>query len=416
MRKVVLDNGVRVVMERMSSLKSVAIGLWINVGTRDEAKGQEGLSHFLEHMMFKGTRRRSASQISKEIDSLGGEMNAFTTHESTVFYVKVLDQQINQAVDLLTDLFHHSRFTPKEIEREKQVVLEEIRTVRDDPEDFVQELHAHHVMRGHPLGRSILGVPSTMKRIGRRDLLEYIQARYHPSKLVISVAGNFNTKTLLPLLNRSFGKWKPASLKNTVFPSRNPPSLRTGTFVHPKRLAQTHMCFGLPGIPVNHPTRYAAHTLNALFGGGVSSRLFQEVREKRGLAYTIYSQLSCFSDSGTLTIYAATGGKEAAELVDVVRREVEKLRLRGPASQELDRTKNQLKGTLMLGLEGTYGRMNKLAKDEISQGRYVSLKEMLSEIDKISRVQIQNVAQDLLNVEELTMTALGPVPRSSFPG
>jgi len=413
MRKVVLDNGVRVVMERMSSLKSVAIGIWINVGTRDEIKGQEGLSHFLEHMMFKGTRRRSASKISQEIDNLGGEMNAFTTHESTVFYVKVLDQQIDQAVDLLADLFHHSRFTPSEIEREKQVVLEEIRTVRDDPEDFVQELHAQHVMRGHPLGRSILGNPSTMGRIGKRDILAYVGEQYHPEKLVVSVAGNFNEKTLVPLLNRSFGKWRPSRVKQSL-DSRKPPKLCIGTFVHPKRLEQTHVCLGLPGIPVNHPTRYVAHTLNALFGGGVSSRLFQEVREKRGLAYTIYSQLSSYSDAGTLTIYAATGSKEAPKIVDVVRKEVRKLRDRGPAAQELARTKNQLKGTLMLGLEGTYGRMNKLAKDEICQGRSVSLKEMLSEIDKISEKQIQIVAQDLLNVDEMTVTALGPVPKSAF--
>ncbi|MDA0737755.1 MAG: pitrilysin family protein [Nitrospirae bacterium] len=416
MRKVVLDNGVRVVMERMSTLRSVAIGLWINVGTRDEAKGQEGLSHFLEHMMFKGTRRRSASQISNEIDSLGGEMNAFTTHESTAFYVKVLDQQIDQAVDLLADLFHHSRFTPTEIEREKQVVLEEIRTVRDDPEDFVQELHANHVMRGHPLGQSILGTATTMKRVGRGDILKFVGEQYHPEKLVISIAGNFNEKTLVPLLNRSFGKWKPSPSKAKILQPRQPPVLRTGTFVHPKKLEQTHICFGLPGIPANHPTRYASHTLNALFGGGVSSRLFQQVREKRGLAYTIYSQLSSFSDSGTLTIYAATGAKEAPELVDVVRQEVRKLRNRAPAGLELTRTKNQLKGTLMLGLEGTYGRMNKLAKDEICQGRYVSLKEMLSEIDKISKDQLQAVAQDLLRVEEMTVTALGQVAKTIFSG
>lgn len=414
MRKVVLDNGVRVVWERMSSLKSVAIGIWMNVGTRDERKGQEGLSHFLEHMMFKGTRRRSASKISQEIDSLGGEMNAFTTHESTVFYVKVLDQQIDQAVDLLADLFHHSRYAPQEIEREKQVVLEEIRTVRDDPEDFAQELHAQHVMKGHPLGRSILGNSSTMKEIGRKNILNYVSEQYHPDKLVVSVAGNFNEKTLGPLLNRSFGKWRPSRPKPVSLDSRQPPNLCTGTFVHPKPLEQTHVCVGLPGIPVNHPTRYAAHTLNALLGGGVSSRLFQEIREKRGLAYTIYSQLSSFSDAGTLTIYAATGSKDLPELVDVVRQEVRKLRSRGPAVQELVRTKNQLKGTLMLGLEGTYGRMNKLAKDEICQARSVSLKEMLSEIDKISKEQIKNVAQELLNIEEMTVTALGPVSKTAL--
>ena len=286
--------------------------------------------------------------------------------------------------------------------------------VRDDPEDFVQELHAHHVMRGHPLGRPILGSPTTMGRIGRKDILEYVQEQYRPEKLIISVAGNFQPKVLVPMLDRAFGKWTPSRRKSNSVQLRKPPDLRTGIFVHPKQLEQTHVCFGLPGIPANHPTRYAAHTLNALFGGGVSSRLFQEVREKRGLAYTIYSQLSCFSDVGTLTIYAATGAKDAPELVDVVRREVRKLRNRGPAASDVSRTKNQLKGTLMLGLEGTYGRMNKLAKDEISQGRYVSLREMLSEIDKISIKQIQSVARDLLREEEMTVTALGPISKTAF--
>jgi predicted Zn-dependent peptidase len=411
-RKVFLDNGVRVVMEKMPALKSVAIGVWINVGARDEGVGQEGISHFLEHMMFKGTRRRSATQISHEIDTLGGEMNAFTTHESTTFYVKVIDQQISQAVDLLSDLFHHSRFSPKDIEKEKQIVLEEIRTVKDDPEDYVQELHAKDVLRAHPLGRSILGKQATMGRISRRDLMRYIEEQYHPEKVVVSVAGNFNPKELIAQLNTSFGRWRGrSSLVVSGDVLRRPPKIHGGVFVHQKRLEQTHLCLGFKGIPLGHPERYAANTLNALLGGGVSSRLFQEVREKRGLAYTVYSHLSSFSDGGMLTVYAATGSAEAQSVVKVIRSEINKLRKKGVASQELERTKTQMKGTLMLGLEGTYGRMNKLAKDEICQGRSVSLEEMLSEIDKVSVKEIHRLSQELLDMDSMAITALGPIPK-----
>ncbi len=413
-RKIVLDNGVRIVMERMPSFKSVAIGVWENVGTRDEGPHQQGLAHFLEHMMFKGTRRRSAAQISHEIDSLGGEMNAFTTHETTTLYIKVLDQQVGRALDLLADLFHHSRFDRTEIEREKLVVLEEIRTVGDDPEDCVQELHARQVWRGHPLGRSILGDRATMKRIQRRDILRYLDEHYRPEKTVIAVAGNFQIKELTALIRASFGRWHPAGRAGNGGRGQPPPGVRGGTRVHRKRLEQAHLCVGFKGLPSAHPARYAAHTLNALLGGGMSSRLFQEVREKRGLAYTIYSHLSSFSDTGSLTVYAASGAKDASSVVDVVCREVAKLHKRGPASRELERTKNQLKGTVMLGLEGTYGRMSKLAKDEISQGRHVSLRELVSELDRVSVRDIQRLSRELLDFDSMAVTALGPVTPSAF--
>ena len=413
-RKIVLDNGVRVVMERMPSLKSVAMSVWENVGTRDEGPRQKGLAHFLEHMMFKGTRRRSAAQISHEIDSLGGEMNAFTTHETTTLYIKVLDQQIGQAIDLLADVFYHSRFDRKEIEREKQVVLEEIRMVRDDPEDFVQELHAKQVLRGHPLGRSILGDQATMKRIQRRDVLHYLEQHYRPEKTVIAVAGNFEVKKVEALINAAFGKWTPVGSQGNGMQRQKPPHVRGGVLVHHKRLEQVHLCMGFKGLPVAHPARYAAHTLNALLGGGMSSRLFQEIREKRGLAYTICSQLSSFSDGGVLTIYAASGAKEAALVVDVVCREIKKLQKRGPVPQEVERTKNQLKGTVMLGLEGTYGRMNKLAKDELAQGRYVSLQELVSAIDRVSVQDVQEIGREILDFGAMSVTALGPVTPETF--
>lgn len=413
-RKIVLDNGVRVVMERMPALKSVAMSVWENVGTRDEGPRQSGLAHFLEHMMFKGTRRRSAAQISREIDSLGGEMNAYTTHETTTLYIKVLGQQLGRAIDLLADVFYHSRFDRKEIEREKQVVLEEIRMVRDDPEDFVQELHAGQVLRGHPLGRSILGDQATMKRIQRRDVLRYLDQHYHPAKTVIAVAGNFQVKEVEALVSAAFGKWNPAGSEANGAQRQKPPHVRGGVLVRRKQLEQVHVCIGFKGLPVAHPARYAAHTMNTLLGGGMSSRLFQEIREKRGLAYTIYSQLSSFSDGGVSTIYAASGAKEAPSVVDVVCREIKKLQKRGPAPQELERTKHQLKGTLMLGLEGTYGRMSKLAKDELAQGRYVSLRELVSEIDRVSVRDIQDICRNLLDFDSMSVTALGPVAPGAF--
>ena len=414
-RKIVLENGVRVVMEQMSTFKSVAVGVWENVGTRDEGPRQKGLAHFLEHMMFKGTRRRSATQIAHEIDSLGGEMNAFTTHETTTLYSKVLDQHIARALDLLADVFHHSRFDRTEIEREKLVVLEEIRTMRDDPEDYVQELHAGRVLRGHPLGRSILGDRVAMKRIQRHDVLHYRDECYRPEKTVIAVAGNFQVREVTALVRASFGKWNPAGCAGNGGRERQPPRIRGGTHVRHQRLEQAHLCVGFKGLPSAHPARYAAHTLNALLGGGMSSRLVQEVREKRGLAYTIYSQLSSFSDAGVLTVYAASGAREASSVVDVVCREVKKLCERGPTRGELERTKNQLKGTVMLGLEGTYGRMSKLANDEISQGRYVSLRELASEIDRVSVRDVQQISRELLDCDSMAVTALGPVTPADFP-
>ena len=415
-KKIVLDNGVRVVMEKMSSLKSVAIGIWTKVGSRDEAVGEEGLSHFIEHMMFKGTRKRTATQISHEIDTLGGEMNAFTTHEATAFYVKVLDQQLPQAMELLSDLFHYSRFPSKEIEKEKQVVLEEIRTVKDDPEDFVHEMHAKDVLGNHPLGRSILGEIGTMERLRRPDLLRYIQEHYHPQKTVISIAGNFDQAKLVPLLNKNFkASW--TSEKNQKSPAQSSPwpeNQSRKKHIHTKKLEQVHLCLGFKGLPVGHPDRYAANILNTILGGGVSSRLFQEVREKRGLAYTIYSHLSSFSDGGILTVYAATRPIQVQSVVSLVCKEIQRLCKRGLHMNELERTKTQLKGNLMLGLEGTYGRMNKLAKDELFQGRHVTLQEMLREIDKITIDHVWSLSKELLNLQGLVLTILGPIPKKAF--
>jgi len=405
-RKVILDNGLRIVTERMPALKSVTVGIWVNVGSRDEGSGEEGLSHFIEHMFFKGTRSRTATQISREIDALGGEMNAFTGRETTTFYVKVLDQQLAPALALLSDLFHHSRFDARDVEKEKQVVLEEIRMVQDDPEDLAQELHAQQTLSRHPLGRPILGNVAVIQRLRRTDLLRYVRAHYHPLQTVVTVAGNFDLKKLLPDLESSFGSWRQDCWPRL---DRWPPKVSGGLQVRKKRLEQAHLCLGLRGIPLAHKDRYAAHALNTVLGGSVSSRLFQEVREKRGLAYSIYSYLSSFSDGGAMTVYAATRPKEAARVIELVCKEIRRLRRSGIDRRELERVKNQMKGSLMLSLESTHSRMSKLAKDELYEGRHVSLDEMMTEIDRVSVAQVHRLSRELFETDGLSVTALGPV-------
>ncbi|MCX5724945.1 MAG: pitrilysin family protein [Nitrospirae bacterium] len=410
-RKLVLDNGVRVVTERMPTLKSVTVGIWVNAGSRDEQPSQAGYSHFIEHMLFKGTRKRSSAEISREIDALGGEMNAFTSRETTTYYVKVLDQQLHHALELLSDLFHHSRFAPKDIEKEKQVVLEEIRMVQDDPEDLVQELHMGQVLGRHPLGRSILGREKTVRGLRRQDLLSYRETYYEPAQTVLSIAGNFEQAELDRLVAKYFGKGRASKAAPTD--GRRPPEVRGGILLKKKKLEQVHLCLGLKGVPAGHKDRYALYALNSVLGGSVSSRLFQEVREKRGLVYSIYSYLSGYSDGGMITVYAATRPKEVDRVVDLVCREIKRVGSKGIGGKELKRAKIQMKGSLMLSLESSHSRMSKLAKDELIYGRHTSLDAMLAHIDRVSEEQMFNVGRQFFKLDSLAITGLGPLaPRT----
>jgi len=402
----------RVVTERIPTLKSVTVGIWVNTGSRDEQLSQAGYSHFIEHMFFKGTRSRSATEISREIDGLGGEMNAFTTRETTTFYVKVLDQQLQQALELLADLFHHSRFDSKEVEKEKQVVLEEIRMVQDDPEDLVQELHTGQVLGRHPLGRSILGREDTIRTLKRPDLLGYIDAHYDPGQIVIAIAGNFEQAKVERLVARYFGRTK--STKRISKDARRPPEVHGGVLVKRKPLEQVHLCLGLKGVAAGHRDRYALYALNSVLGGSMSSRLFQEVREKRGLAYSIYSLLSGYSDVGTVTVYAATRPKEVERVVDLVCREIGRISKQGIERKELDRAKNQMKGSLMLSLESSHSRMSKLAKDELVYGTRTSLAEMVAHIDQVTVEQVYAVGHQLFGLNPLAITGLGPLSQRAL--
>jgi predicted Zn-dependent peptidase len=412
--KEVLDNGIRVVMEDIPFVKSASLGIWVEVGSRDEADTEAGLSHFIEHMFFKGTARRSAQQIAQEMDGLGGELNAFTSREMTVFYAKIVDEHLPRAVDLLSDLFRHSRFSPVEIEREKKVVLEEIKMVEDDPEDLVHDLHTANVWRGNPIGRPILGEIKIIQSISRQKILEYLSRKYLPEHIVISVAGRFKRSALIKQLNRAFRTFGRTVDRGSS--EHSPSPVASGRLViRRKKLEQAHLCLGLPGLPLTHSDRYGMYALNTLLGGGMSSRLFQEVREKRGLVYSIYSHFAGFKDAGMLTVYAASSPKVVRQVLNVTIRELRRLRERGVRSDEVKRAVDQMKGGTLLSLESTNSRMSRLAKDEIFFGRFFTLDETLGEINKVSKRQVHRLSDLLLDTQKLSLTILGPVASDARP-
>ena len=410
-KKVHLDNGIRVVAERIPAVKSVSLGIWVGVGSRDESEKEGGISHFIEHMFFKGTRRRSAHDIALEIDSIGGELNAFTTRETTTFYVKILDEHLSKGVDIITDIFLHSSLAKKEIEKEKQVILEEIKMVEDDPEDYIHDMHSFMVWDKNPLARPILGNTDTVRNMKREALLRYIDRHYHPDNIVISAAGNFDFSLLIGQLNKNLGKFSRDKFVN----ERTMPTLKGGIWTRKKGIEQIHFCLGTMGLPQRHEDRYALYALNAILGSSMSSRLFQEVREKRGLVYTIYSYISSFTDVGLLNIYAGTSKEALPVVLELVIREIRKIRKNGISRKEMIRVRNQMKGNLMLGLESTSNRMSRLARDEIYFSRYFSPEEIIDEIEKITPSQIRDLTEGLFKTPYLSLAVLGPVNKEMIP-
>jgi predicted Zn-dependent peptidase len=410
-KKMILDNGMRVVTERIPSVKSVSIGIWVNVGSRDEEGTEHGLSHFLEHMFFKGTRRKSAKELAQEMDCLGGEMNAFTSRETTTFYTKVLDDHLPKAIDILSDVFHHSVFDPAEIKKEKKVILEEIKMVEDDPEELLNDFYLEQVWKKNSLGRSILGTLDTVSSLKREDILYFLQKYYHPSQIVIAVAGNFNFSQLFKSLNRSFGKYK----NNQHFiPERTPPQMETGVFSKKKNLEQLHLCLGISGVSQTDKSRHALYVLNTVLGGSVSSRLFQEVREKRGLVYSIYSYPSFYQDTGLFTVYAGTSIKTARQVIQIILKELKKLKNEGLTTQDIRKAKDHLKGSMMLGMESTSSRMGQLAKDELNFGRHISMEEVLSDIDAVTKGSVSQIANQLFDPSHYSLTTLGPLSKKEL--
>ncbi|MEW6324778.1 MAG: pitrilysin family protein [Nitrospirota bacterium] len=401
-----LSNGLRVVAEPMPEARSVAVGVWCDVGSRHESADEAGLAHFLEHLCFKGTGRRSARQISEEIDRLGGELNAFTTRETTTFYASVLSEHLPHVIELLEDIVAHPALAPLDVVKERRVILEEIKMVDDNPEEVVHDLHARHVWGRHPLGRPVQGTAQSVGRLTRRQVAEFWRTYYQPHRMVVAVAGDFGWRSLLRSLERAFGRWRPKPSAERSAPAA--PAVRGGFHFTRRPLTQLHCCLSAPGLSQSHPERYAGYLLNTILGGSVSSRLFQEVRERRGLVYTIYSSLHGFADTGMLSIYAACHPSAGAKVLKLVRRELDALAREAVGARELRQAKEQLRGTVLLGLEHPHSRMSRLARELLYLGDVVPTEDGLRAIAAVTPSQIRRLAARLFDPSSYSLTLLGP--------
>jgi len=401
----VLENGLRLITERMPQVRSVTIGVWLTRGSRHESDARSGIAHFVEHMLFKGTATRSAEDIAQAIDSIGGQLDAFTAKEYASYYIKVLDEHVPLAVDLLSDIVLRPAFAADEIEREKKVILEEIKMVEDTPDDLVHELFTQHFWEGHPLGRPILGSKETVESFAPDSLRTYFQGAYAAPNMIVSAAGNLDHAQVRELVSRAF-ETVPRQGETLA---EAPPTVVPQVVTRTKELEQSHVCLGTNSYPQRHDDRYVSYILNTVLGGSMSSRLFQHVREKRGLAYSVFSGLSAYRDAGNITIYAGCANDAVEEVVDLCVEELRALKRDPVPDAELTRAKDHLKGSLMLSLENTASRMSHLARQEIYFDRHFGLDETLAGVQRVSAVDVQRVAADLFSDGSLAATVLGPL-------
>src|SRR5688572_13022246 len=388
----------------MPHVRSVTIGVWLTRGSRHETDERGGIAHFVEHMLFKGTDTRSAEDIAQAIDSIGGQLDAFTAKEYASYYIKVLDEHLPLAVDVLADIVLRPAFPKDEIEREKKVILEEIKMVEDTPDDLVHEIFTQHFWEGHPLARPILGSRETVEALNRETVLTYFSGAYVASNMVISAAGNLDHGRVRDLVAGAFGDLAAAGEPFGEDPPRVSPQAVNRT----KELEQSHLCLGANSYPQSHSDRYVSYILNTVLGGSMSSRLFQNIREKRGLAYSVFSGLSAYRDAGNITIYAGCANEAVGEVVDLCVEELRGMKRTPVADSELRRAKDHLKGSLMLSLENTASRMSHLARQEIYFERHFGLDETLAGVEAVTAEDIQRVAGDLFSNGSLAATIVGP--------
>jgi len=408
-KKYRLDNGIPLVTERIRNVHSVALGIWVKVGSRYEPQEKNGVSHFLEHMFFKGTKKRTAKDIAVDIDSIGGDLNAFTSRETTTFYVKVLDEHLHRGIDLLTDIFLHSTFPETDMEKEKSIIKEEIKMVEDTPDDYIHDLFYLSVWGEEGIGQPILGRRDTIKSFTSEDLMSHVRRYYGTKDTVIACAGNFEPDKLLHELNHILGGLRRGSEPKTG----NAPLFKPVTKVYSKDLSEVHSCIGVQGIAQGSDERYALYLLNAILGAGVSSRLFQEVREKRGLAYSIYSFIASYFDTGVWGVYAGSAKKRVVEVIEIIVKEMKELK-NTITHDEFTRAKDQLKGNLVLGLESTNNRMQNIARQEIYHERYFSPEEIIKEIDAVTLREVKQLSEKLIGQGSIALTVLGPVQPSQL--
>jgi predicted Zn-dependent peptidase len=404
LRRTVLPNGLIVLTERMDHLHSVAMGVWIKSGSRCEPAETNGISHFVEHMLFKGTRSRTAQHIAREMDSIGGNLDAFTGKETICFNVKSLSDHVPIALDVLADLVLNPKFAPSDIERERGVILEEIKIDEDNPDVLVQELFIQSFWKGHPLGWPILGTTETVTRLDQQKLVAYHGDRFHGGNMVFSAAGNLDHDQFVEAVAGKF-----SSLAGGATLSEMPAPAPSARIVlrNKKSLEQVQICLGVPAPPITDANRYAALILNTVLGGGMSSRLFQTIREERGMVYSIYSDLSPYRDTGTLCVYAGTSAGKALAVVSLILAEFSNLKQAALTQEELTRAKDQLKGNLLLGLESSNSRMANLARQEMYFHQFFSVEELISRVDEIDAIQVQEMAQRLFHPDQIALTLLG---------
>ena len=403
--KTILDNGVRIISEYMPHVHSVSIGIWVANGSRHERREHNGVAHFIEHLLFKGTERRTALDIAREIDSVGGVLNAFTSREYVCYYAKVLDKFLPKTVDLLADIFLYSTFDPEEIEKERKVVLQEISMLEDTPDDFIHDLFHRSFWQGHPLGMSILGSVDSIVGLTRDAILSHKDSKYRSDDIIISVAGNVRHEELLSLLEGLFGRIPGGSGRDFC----HLPTYEKRVEIVEKDLEQMHICLGTRALPQNHPRRFEVYLINTILGGSMSSRLFQEIRERLGLAYSVYSYVVSHTDAGSLVIYAGTAPDKLDDVLDITAAELKRLKSEPVSQSELDASREQIKGNMLLSLESTDNRMTKLAKNEIYFGRYMPLAELTDGFDAVTPEGIQSLAGEIFDERYLTLALTGRV-------
>ena len=402
--KTVLPNGLRIVTERMPHVRSVSIGVWLDAGSRHEAEHESGIFHFIEHMVFKGTPTRSAEDIACSIDAIGGHLDAFTTKENVAFTVKVIDEHVPRALDVICDLVLDPAFRDEDIAKEKSVVLEELKMDEDSPDYLLQEIFGKHFWKGHGLGRPIIGTRKTIASFGRRQLRSFFRRTYSPANLIVTAAGNLKHEKFVRWIEDRFGELQPRSYRRR---DRKPKAARSIVHRNKPALEQVHICLGVPTHPMADPRRYASFVLNTLLGGGFSSRLFLRIREEEGLAYAVFSDFSLYADAGCLSVYVGTSVSTARVVIHHVMEEFRKLKEHPAPESEIRRAKDHLKGSLMLSLESTASRMSNLARQEKYLERFVSLDEVNQSIEDVTAEQIQALSNEWFQPDKITLAILG---------
>ncbi len=403
--KTVLSNGIKILTKQMPHVHSVSMGVWVNVGARDEALNENGLSHLIEHMIFKGTRKRSAYQIAKEFDAIGGQTNAFTAMENTCYHARVLETHLDTMVDILTDIFLNSVFDAREVERERPVILQEIGMVEDSPEEFIHLLSGRNFWGDNPLGRSILGSPENIVRFDAKAVRGFFQRCYQPERIVVAAAGSVEHQALVDLISPAFESIEPGN----GFPERITPDTQPLVDVCHRQLEQAHICLSSPGIATTDPRRYAFSLMNTISGGNMSSRLFQEIREKRGLAYSVYSFISSFEDTGMFGAYAGVEPVKAQEVAALIIAGLRRFENETVRPSELRDAKEYTKGSMLLAAENTDNQMVRLAQGEINFGRHLPLADVVERIENVRAEDIQALAADLFRDDPFVLTVLGPL-------